>query len=70
MPDKANSYLSYSTAWVFTGFGALTLQDWVSIIGLIFVGLTYFNNRQHKKKVLKELKRQGLTEENYEKISS
>ncbi|WP_425541067.1 HP1 family phage holin [Vibrio cholerae] len=49
MQEKISSFCSYLTAGVFAGFGALTLQDWVSLLGLLFVALTYFTNRYYKK---------------------
>ncbi|EKY3317878.1 TPA: hypothetical protein NVH54_002647 [Vibrio cholerae] len=69
MQEKISSFCSYLTAGVFAGFGALTLQDWVSLLGLLFVALTYFTNRYYKKKSYEVLKNHPELAELYEKIS-
>ncbi|ENY3128382.1 HP1 family phage holin [Vibrio cholerae] len=69
MQEKISSFCSYLTAGVFAGFGALTLQDWVSLLGLLFVALTYFTNRYYKKKSYEVLKKHPELANLYEKIS-
>lgn len=56
MQEKISSFVSYLSALAYAGFGALTLQDWVSVIGLIFVIVTYFTNRYYKKKIVEIIK--------------
>ncbi|MFA0690612.1 HP1 family phage holin [Vibrio splendidus] len=56
MQDKLSSFVSYVSSFAYAGFGALTLQDWVSVIGLLFVIITYFTNRYYNKKTLELMK--------------
>lgn len=56
MQEKISSFVSYVSSFAYVGFGALTLQDWVSVIGLLFLMVTYFTNRYYKKKTLELMK--------------
>lgn len=68
MKEKLATGASYWTSGIYIGFGAMTFQDWIGLVGLCFVVLTYFTNRYYKARTLEELKRQGLDKDNYEKI--
>ncbi|MCY9802680.1 HP1 family phage holin [Vibrio scophthalmi] len=69
MQEKISSFSSYFSAWAFAGFGAFTLQDYATIIGVLFVVLTYFTNRSVKLKMLDEMRKQGMSKDVCEKLN-
>ncbi|ANI30001.1 MULTISPECIES: HP1 family phage holin [Yersinia] len=64
--DKHTSWASFLAAWVLTLFGAWTLQDWATFIGILLGVGTYLTNRYYKRRedirqqAIYEIKRQQL----------
>lgn len=64
--EKHTSWASFLTAWLLALFGAWTLQDWATFIGIVLGVGTCLTNRYYKRREDKrqqeiyEIKRQQL----------
>ncbi|MDX1301840.1 HP1 family phage holin [Photobacterium swingsii] len=69
MQEKLNSALAYFFAWLLAFFGALSLQDWATIIGVGLAIGTFCVNRHYRKKSFKLLQQHPQLRELYEDIN-
>ncbi len=53
--DKYSSQLSYWVASILTASGALTLQDWAIVVGIVAAISTFFVNWHYKRKLFIKL---------------
>ncbi|GAB3528613.1 HP1 family phage holin [Photobacterium alginatilyticum] len=70
MQEKLSSALSYLCAWLLAFFGAFSLQDWATIIGVGLAIGTFCINRHYRKKSYLLLRQHPQLRELYEDINS
>ncbi|PIJ51988.1 hypothetical protein BL250_03225 [Erwinia sp. OLTSP20] len=61
--DKYSSQLSYWVASILTAAGALTLQDWAVLVGIIVAIGTFGVNWYYKRKLVNKLTAVGYDKE-------
>ncbi|MGF1878793.1 phage holin family protein [Photobacterium frigidiphilum] len=66
MKEKISSTLAYFFAWLLAFFGAFSLQDWATIIGVGLAIGTFFVNRYYRKKTYKLLQQHPELRDLYE----
>lgn len=57
--EKYSSHASFSMAWLLTVFGAMTLQDWAVLIGILLGIGTFVVNWYYKRKLVNALAARG-----------
>ncbi|MBV1842202.1 MULTISPECIES: HP1 family phage holin [Photobacterium] len=70
MQEKLSSALSYFCASLLAFFGAFSLQDWATVIGILFAAGTFANNWYYRKKSYKLLQQHPQLRELYEDVNS
>ncbi|CAI0828725.1 phage holin [Serratia fonticola] len=53
--EKYSSHASFSVAWVLAVVGAMTLQDWAVLIGILLGICTFSVNWYYKRKLVNAL---------------
>jgi hypothetical protein len=53
--EKYSSHASFSIAWLITAAGAMTLQDWAVLIGILLGIGTFAVNWYYKRKLVNAL---------------
>lgn len=61
--DKYSSHLSYWVASILTAAGALTLQDWAVLVGIVVAIGTFVVNWYYKRKLVNKLTALGYDKE-------
>ncbi|MGC4125035.1 phage holin [Enterobacter sp.] len=59
--DKYSSHASFSMAWLITAAGAMSLQDWAVLIGILLGIGTFAVNWYYKRKLVNSLTARGET---------